>query len=209
MEGYGAGKLEEESMKNKKAIKIGIIIAIIVAVLVCIGIEIVHIREAKYEEAHRYLTYEELEPGQIILVQELHKQFEEHGEMLVKVNILDKEGNKYSALIPEKEWEGVEAFLEEMPEMTKTLNCLSVERTTEVYYSITYMDANAEYKYVPKPVPDMYPSPCREFYSYGMRYKVDGTVECLTIWKEESYGACYILDDPSADVIYRVVEEPL
>ena len=196
-------------MSEKKKKVIGIIGLIVVAVLVAVVIGIVHIRDAMYEEAHRYLTYEELEPGQIILVQELHKQFEEHGEMMVKVNILDKEGNKYSALIPEQEWEGVEAFLEEMPEMTKTLNCLSVERTAEVYHSITYMNENVEYKYVPKPVPDMYPPPCREFYSYGMRYKVDGTVECLTIWEEESYGACYILDDPSADVIYRVVEEPL
>ena len=46
MEGYGAGELEEESMKNKKVIKIGIIIAVIVAVIVGIGIGIVHIRDA-------------------------------------------------------------------------------------------------------------------------------------------------------------------
>ena len=196
-------------MSSKKIV--GIIGLIVVAVLVAvvIGIGIVHIHNVKYEEAYRYLTYEELEPGQIILVQEWHEQYEYHGEMMVKVNILDKEGNKYSALIPEQEWEGMEVFLEDMPEMTKTLNCLSVERTTEVYHSITYMDVNAEYKYISKPVPDIYPTPRRKSYSYGMRYRVDGTVECLTIWKEESYGACYILDDPSADMIYGIVESPL
>ena len=194
--------------KNKKRIIgiIGILVGIVlIAVVFVIGI--VHFREAKYGGAERYLAYEELEPGQIILVQELHRQYDDG--MKIRVNVLDKEGSKYSALVSEQEWNGMEEFLNEMPETTKTPNYFNAEETKEIYSYVVQMDANATYQDVSPEVFHGDGTPRQKGFSYGIRYKADGIVEYLTVWKEEHYGSCFILDDPSAHIIHRIVANPL
>ena len=184
-----------EIVKMKKQIILGAIICIL---LVGIGITIIFV--AKYKEEHRYLTYEELGPEQIILAQEWHERY--NGEIIVKVNIVDKTGNKYSALIPEQEWEGIESFIMEMSDAKKTLNCLSTDDTEHMYNCIIHMNSEAGYKSIPQSVPCIHPLPYRESFSYGIRNKKDGTSELVLIWKEEGLGNCYILDDEYANKIW-------
>ncbi len=205
MEGYATGELEEESMKNKKRIKIGIIIAIIVAILV--GIGIVHTRDAKYEEAYRYLAYEELEPGQIILVQETHSEFD--GEMKVRIRAVDKEGNLYSLLVKQDEWLGIEESMKEIMDGVTMSNYISHDDMKKIYEDIVIIDANADYRRIMKEIPAVEPKPVKTEYYIGIRYRNDGTAEFVTFWEERRFGEVYIMDDPAAEDAYWTAGYPL
>ncbi|MBQ7832360.1 MAG: hypothetical protein IJ336_02135 [Lachnospiraceae bacterium] len=194
-------------MKNKKVIKIGIIIAVIVAVIVGIGIGIVHIRDAMYEEAHRYLTYEELEPGQIILVLETHTKFD--GEMKVIIQAVDKEGNLYSLLVKQDEWLGIEESMKEIMDGVIMSNYISHDDMKKIYEDIVKIYANADYRRIMKEIPAVEPKPVKKEYYIGIRYRNDGTAEFVTFWEERRFGEVYIMDDPAAEDAYWTAGYPL
>lgn len=185
-------------MKKKTKLMI-----IILSVLIVV-ISILALVTIKYIHDHRYLTYKELEPNQLVLIREEMYESAKEGKM-VNVRAIDAEGNLYSVYVPYEEWNGIEAFYEEIVQGEKTANYMTKEEMEKIYDYLLETDENASYTLLVTIVPCIYPLPYSQGNYYGIRYRGDGTMEYVKFWEERSYGSYYLLDDLPAKKIYDIV----
>ena len=188
-------------MSKKRKRLMGIVGAIICILLLGIGITIIFV--AKYKEEHRYLTYEELEPEQIVLIQETMMVYD--NKKYVVVRAVDAEGDAYYSEIPYDEWNGVENFFVNITKGKKTINRIYDEEIEQIYNYILQIDDDAEYVYMAMSVLSPGESKTLYRYQYGIRYKGNGEIEYILYREMTNTGAMYLLDDPKAkDVYYSV-----
>ncbi len=187
-------------MSKKRKRLMGIVGAIICILLVGIGITIICV--AKYKEEHRYLTYEELGPEQIVLIQETIGDIE--GMRQVQVRAVDETGAVYMIIVPYKEWNGVEVAFNDICNGKKTLNRLSGEEMRQIYGAILEINPVNTYECIMNVSLGVEPGYTTERYFYGIRYKVNGEKEYIEFWKEYRGEEEYILDDDSAREIYII-----
>lgn len=185
-------------MGNKKKKAIGIIGVILGVILVCMGITYICI--AGYKEKHRYLTYEELEPDQIVLVKETIGIFDD--EKMVYIRAVDAEGDEYFSEIPYEEWNGVENFFADITNGEKTINRIYDEEIEQIYNYVLQIDENAEYECITMTYINPVPRSWTSRFCYGIRYKKDGTLEYVKFWEEKRGEEEYLLDDPVAREVY-------
>lgn len=184
--------------RKRKRIIVGVIIGIFF-----IGVCIAIICAMKYKEAHRYLTYEELEPSQIVLIKEWTGEID--GVEKVRIRAVDAEGDEYYSEIPYKEWEGIEKFFANATSGEKTTNRINDENIERMYKFLLRADESAEYKcitmtYINPEKPSVTTRAC-----YGIRYRADGTMEYVKFWEKPIGESEYLLDDPAIREVYYAV----
>ena len=183
-------------MKKKTKLMI-----IILSVLIVV-ISILTLVTIKYIHGHRYLTYKELEPNQLVLIrEEMYESAQE--EKMVNVRAIDAEGNLYSVYVPYEERNGIEASYEEIVQGEKTANYMTKEEMEQVYGYVIEIDENNLLKYHMDCVPPV--KPFYKEYCYGIRYQRNGEVEYIKYFEERTYAERYYLEDFSAKKLRELV----
>ncbi len=181
-------------MSKKRKRLMGIIGVVICILLVGIGITIICV--AKYKEEHRYLTYAELEPEQIVLIKETIEIVDD--KKYVFIRAVDAEGDTYFSEIPYEEWNGVELFFTDVKNGEKKINEIYDEDMEQIYKYIVLIDKEAEYKCITMTYINPVPRSLTSRYCYGIRYRMDGTIEYVKFWEEKMGEKEFLLDDPAA-----------
>ena len=182
----------------KKKTKVFIIILSVLLIMISILMFFI----IKYILDHRYLTYKELQPNQLILIREEMYESTKDGK-IVYIRAIDAEGNLYSVYVPYEEWEGIEFFFEEIVQGEKTANYMTKEEMELVYGYVIEIDENNSLKYHMDCVPPV--KPFYKEYCYGIRYQGNKTVEYIKYYEERTYAERYYLEDSSAKKLRELV----
>ena len=184
--------------KKRKKVMFGVIIGILI-----IGISIAIVFIIKYKEAHRYLTFEELEPSQIVLIKEWTGKVD--GEEKVRIRAVDVEGDEYYSEVSYEGWEGIDKFFVNATNGNKTTNCIHDENIARMYHFLLRADANAEYKCITMDYINPVNGRVTTSACYGIRYRADGTMEYVKFWEKPIGESEYLLDDPAIREVYYAV----
>lgn len=185
-------------MKKKTKLMI-----IILSVLIVV-ISILALVTIKYIHDHRYLTYKELEPNQLVLIREEMYESAKEGKM-VNVRAIDAEGNLYSVYVPYEEWNGIEMFYKEITQGEKITNHVTEEKMAEIYSCVLEIDEKSDYYHPFVTVVPIYDEePFVKENCYGIRYHGNGEVEYIKYFEERTYCEYYYLDDLSAEKLHEL-----
>lgn len=189
--------VNENKKKNKR------IVAIIITVILLLMVSISVLYVLKYKAEHRYISFEELDKEQIVLIQEIIALDE--GEKWVYIRAVDAEGDAYLSTIPYDEWEGIESVYEDILNGKKTFNRIYDEEIKQIYNYILQIDENEDYYCISMTVLEDGESNILHRYYYGVRYMENGNIEYVMFWEATSTQAMYLLDDPAAKEVYYFV----
>ena len=189
----------EEQITNTHGKKKRIITIITISILLLI-VSVGTICVLKYQSENRYIPFEELDKEQIVLIQEIIALDE--GEKWVYIRAVDAEGDAYLSTIPYDEWEGIEYFFNSITSEEIIVNRIYDNEIEHIYNYILQIDAEAEYERITMDYSLPIDSTGMSGFCYGVRYKVNGTVEYIMFWKKTGSGIEYRLDDSAAKEIY-------